>query len=170
GYGLAPEDAAGRAEREDGPPQAVRGLRHQRSDATRRRHEGRGADRRDQHGPDRADLRGRSFRVRRGRAQVAPGHFERTQGVRANPRSFHLTRPQSGIVEQPTGGPSASEGPPPPVAPPTPPPPPSQEPMVPAGQQGPVALNGPNCGGPPANVDRFGVATCSYCGTRFLVR
>ncbi len=168
--------------------------------------------------------------------------------MRADPRSFHLTRPQSGIVEQPTGGPSASEGPPPPVAPPTPmppmgwypaaagrppdiglivvaivvilgaflaiafslvgfpspflfsaapflcipvifviivliiafaqgasrrsipPPPPIQQPMVPAGQQGPVALNCPNCGGPPANVDRFGIATCSYCGTRFLVR
>src|SRR5437764_8710650 len=24
----------------------------------------------------------------------------------------------------------------------------------------------PNCGGPPTNVDRFGIATCSYCGTR----
>lgn len=51
-----------------------------------------------------------------------------------------------------------------------PPPPPIQQPMVPAGQQGPVALDCPNCGGPPSNVDRFGVATCSYCGTRFLVR
>ena len=51
-----------------------------------------------------------------------------------------------------------------------PPPPPIQQPMVPAGQQGPVALNCPNCGGPPTNVDRFGIATCSYCGTRFLVR
>lgn len=51
-----------------------------------------------------------------------------------------------------------------------PPPPPIQQPMVPAGQQGPVALNCPNCGGPPQNVDRFGVATCGYCGTRFLVR
>ncbi|HYT00195.1 MAG TPA: hypothetical protein VEO20_05975 [Thermoplasmata archaeon] len=51
-----------------------------------------------------------------------------------------------------------------------PPPPPIQGPMVPAGQQGPVALSCPNCGGPPTNVDRFGVATCSYCGTRFLVR
>src|SRR5439155_535850 len=49
GYGLASEDAAGRAEREDGPPQVVRGLRHQRSDATCRGHEGRGADRRHQH-------------------------------------------------------------------------------------------------------------------------
>ncbi|TLZ97707.1 MAG: hypothetical protein E6J96_04710 [Methanobacteriota archaeon] len=37
-------------------------------------------------------------------------------------------------------------------------------------QQGKVALSCPNCGGPPTNVDRFGIATCSYCGTRFLVR
>ncbi|MCI4371304.1 MAG: hypothetical protein L3J78_01500 [Thermoplasmata archaeon] len=51
-----------------------------------------------------------------------------------------------------------------------PPPPPIQQPMVPAGQQGPIALSCPNCGGPPTNVDRFGVATCSYCGTRYLVR
>jgi hypothetical protein len=51
-----------------------------------------------------------------------------------------------------------------------PPPPPIQQPMVPAGQQGPVSLSCPNCGGPPTNVDRFGIATCSYCGTRFLVR
>lgn len=51
-----------------------------------------------------------------------------------------------------------------------PPPPPIQQPMVPAGQQGPVALDCPNCGGPPTNVDRFGIAICSYCGTRFLVR
>jgi hypothetical protein len=51
-----------------------------------------------------------------------------------------------------------------------PPPPPIQQPMVPAGQQGPVAVDCPNCGGPPTNVDRFGIATCSYCGTRFLVR
>lgn len=51
-----------------------------------------------------------------------------------------------------------------------PPPPPIQQPMVPVGQQGPVALDCPNCGGPPTNVDRFGIATCSYCGTRFLVR
>jgi hypothetical protein len=51
-----------------------------------------------------------------------------------------------------------------------PPPPPIQQPMVPAGQQGPIALSCPNCGGPPTNVDRFGIATCSYCGTRFLVR
>src|SRR5881397_2856694 len=51
-----------------------------------------------------------------------------------------------------------------------PPPPPIQQPMVPAGTQGPVALTCPNCGAPPQNVDRFGVATCTYCGTRFLVR
>src|SRR2546422_3297807 len=51
-----------------------------------------------------------------------------------------------------------------------PPPPPIQQPMVPAGTQGPIALNCPNCGAPPQNVDRFGVATCTYCGTRFLVR
>lgn len=51
-----------------------------------------------------------------------------------------------------------------------PPPPPIQGPMVPAGQVGPVALNCPNCGAPPQNVDRFGVATCTYCNTRFLVR
>ncbi len=51
-----------------------------------------------------------------------------------------------------------------------PPPPPIQQPMVPAGTQGAVALNCPNCGAPPQNVDRFGVATCPYCNTRFLVR
>lgn len=51
-----------------------------------------------------------------------------------------------------------------------PPPPPIQQPMVAAGQTGPIALNCPNCGAPPQNVDRFGVATCTYCNTRFLVR
>jgi len=51
-----------------------------------------------------------------------------------------------------------------------PPPPPIQQPMVPAGQMGPIALDCPNCGAPPQNVDRFGVATCTYCNTRFLVR
>lgn len=51
-----------------------------------------------------------------------------------------------------------------------PPPPPIQQPMVPAGRQGPVDLSCPNCGAPPSNVDRFGVATCPYCSTRFLVR
>ncbi len=53
---------------------------------------------------------------------------------------------------------------------PIPPPPPIQQPMVPAGAQGPIALNCPNCGAPPQTVDRFGVATCTYCNTRFLVR
>ena len=51
-----------------------------------------------------------------------------------------------------------------------PPPPPIQGPMVPAGTQGPIALSCPNCGAPPVNVDRFGVATCTYCATRFIVR
>ncbi len=53
---------------------------------------------------------------------------------------------------------------------PIPPPPPIQQPMVPAGAQGPIALSCPNCGAPPQVVDRFGVATCTYCNTRFLVR
>ena len=51
-----------------------------------------------------------------------------------------------------------------------PPPPPVQGPMVAAGMQGPVALNCPNCGAPPEAIDRFGIATCRYCGARFLVR
>ena len=51
-----------------------------------------------------------------------------------------------------------------------PPPPPIQQPMVPAGMQGPVSLSCPNCGAPPQAVDRFGVATCPYCNTRYLVR
>lgn len=51
-----------------------------------------------------------------------------------------------------------------------PPPPPIQQPMVPGGTQGAVELACPNCGAPPTNVDRFGVATCAYCSTRFLVR
>lgn len=51
-----------------------------------------------------------------------------------------------------------------------PPPPPIQQALVPAGQQGPIELACPNCGGPPQLVDRFGIATCGYCGTRFLVR
>ena len=51
-----------------------------------------------------------------------------------------------------------------------PPPPPIQQPMVPAGQMGPVSLNCPNCGAPPGLVDRFGIAVCSHCQTRFLVR
>jgi len=51
-----------------------------------------------------------------------------------------------------------------------PPPPPVQQPMVPAGMVGPIPLNCPNCGAPPYVVDRFGVAVCNHCGTRFLVR
>src|SRR2546428_8000117 len=35
-----------------------------------------------------------------------------------------------------------------------PPPPPIQQPIVPAGRQGPVALGCPNCSGPPNDVDR----------------
>lgn len=31
-------------------------------------------------------------------------------------------------------------------------------------------INCPSCGGPPKMVDRFGVATCTYCATRFLVQ
>lgn len=53
---------------------------------------------------------------------------------------------------------------------PIPPPPPIQQPMVPAGTQGPVGLNCPACGAPAQDVDRFGVAVCPNCGTRFLVR
>ena len=45
-----------------------------------------------------------------------------------------------------------------------------RQPMVPAGLTGPVALNCPNCRAPPVNVDRFGVATCTYCNTRFIVQ
>ncbi|MGQ0796620.1 MAG: hypothetical protein ACT4OI_01955 [Methanobacteriota archaeon] len=51
-----------------------------------------------------------------------------------------------------------------------PPPPPIQQPMVPAGTQGAVELACPNCGAAPRTVDRFGVATCDYCDTRFLAR
>lgn len=50
-----------------------------------------------------------------------------------------------------------------------PPPPPIQQPMVPA-TGGTVELACPNCGAAPRNVDRFGIATCDYCETRFLVR
>ncbi len=53
---------------------------------------------------------------------------------------------------------------------PIPPPPPIQQPMVPAGTQGPVALNCPACGAPAQDIDRFGVATCPNCNTRFPVR
>lgn len=51
-----------------------------------------------------------------------------------------------------------------------PPPPPIQQPMVPASAAGPVELMCPNCGAAPRSVDRFGIATCDYCDTRFLVR
>ncbi len=53
---------------------------------------------------------------------------------------------------------------------PIPPPPPIQQPMVPAGTAGPVGLNCPACGAPAQEIDRFGVATCPNCSTRFLVR
>lgn len=53
---------------------------------------------------------------------------------------------------------------------PIPPPPPIQQPMVPAGAQGPIGLNCPACGAPAQDVDRFGVAVCPHCSTRFLVR
>ena len=45
--------------------------------------------------------------------------------------------------------------------------PPAAGPQVPRGS---IEIPCPNCGAPPQNVDRFGVATCTYCGTRFLVR
>lgn len=51
-----------------------------------------------------------------------------------------------------------------------PPPPPIQQPMVPLQTAQPAELACPNCGAPPGNVDRFGIATCDYCGTRFLAR
>ena len=51
-----------------------------------------------------------------------------------------------------------------------PPPPPIQQPMVPAGARPPQELACPNCGAAPRVVDRFGIATCDYCNTRFLVR
>ena len=52
-----------------------------------------------------------------------------------------------------------------------PPPPPIQQPMIPVGAAGvATALNCPNCGGPPGEIDRFGIATCPHCQTRFLVR
>ncbi|OGS45622.1 MAG: hypothetical protein A3K66_06960 [Euryarchaeota archaeon RBG_16_67_27] len=51
-----------------------------------------------------------------------------------------------------------------------PPPPPIQQPMVPAGARPPQELACPNCGAAPRIVDRFGIATCEYCNTRFLVR
>src|ERR671934_55524 len=83
-----PEDKAGRAEREDRAAEAVRRLRDQRRDAARRGDEGREPDRRDQHGPDRADLRGRPYRIRRGRPQASPGHAQGTEVVREVPGAF----------------------------------------------------------------------------------
>src|SRR5207247_11393768 len=52
-------------------------------------------------------------------ASRGAGHPERTEWLEADPRSFPLTRPQSGIVEQPPRPPSASGEPPSPVGPPT---------------------------------------------------
>ena len=52
-------------------------------------------------------------------------------------------------------------------APPAVQPPPPAGPEVPRGS---IEIPCPNCGAPPQNVDRFGVATCGYCQTRFLVR
>ena len=52
-----------------------------------------------------------------------------------------------------------------------PPPPAVQAPPAPAqGPRGALEIPCPNCGAPPTGVDRFGVATCAYCQTRFLVR
>jgi hypothetical protein len=52
-----------------------------------------------------------------------------------------------------------------------PPPPAVQAPPAPApGPRGAIEIPCPNCGAPPTGVDRFGVATCAYCQTRFLVR
>ena len=54
---------------------------------------------------------------------------------------------------------------------PLPPPPPIQRPpTAPGGEGRPLELACPNCGAAPRSIDRFGVATCEYCGTRFLVR
>ena len=54
-----------------------------------------------------------------------------------------------------------------------PPPPPAVQPppqSPAAAPRGAIEIPCPNCGAPPNGVDRFGVATCGYCGTRFLVR
>jgi len=51
-----------------------------------------------------------------------------------------------------------------------PPPPPIQQPMIPLGNARPAELACPNCGAPPKSVDRFGIAICDYCETRFLAR
>jgi len=53
------------------------------------------------------------------------------------------------------------------------PPPPVVQNLMPAGPgefRGAIEIPCPNCGAPPQNVDRFGVATCGYCQTRVLVR
>jgi len=52
------------------------------------------------------------------------------------------------------------------------PPPPSIQPppgSAPA-PVGSIEIPCPNCGAPPQSIDRFGVATCTYCQTRYLVR
>ncbi len=36
--------------------------------------------------------------------------------------------------------------------------------------QGAIEIPCPNCGAPPQSIDRFGVATCPYCATRYIVR
>lgn len=51
-----------------------------------------------------------------------------------------------------------------------PPPPPIQQPPGQRTPGGAAEIACPNCGAPPGQVDRFGIATCNYCGTRFLVR
>jgi hypothetical protein len=38
------------------------------------------------------------------------------------------------------------------------------------GPRGAIEIPCPNCGAPPQAIDRFGVATCPYCQTRYLVR
>ena len=53
-----------------------------------------------------------------------------------------------------------------------PPPPPTIQPppgSAPA-PRGAIEIPCPNCGAPPQSIDRFGVATCPYCQTRYLVR
>ncbi len=54
---------------------------------------------------------------------------------------------------------------------PTPLPPPPAIPTPPPSHIGtPAVMDCPNCGAPPRAIDRFGVATCEYCETRFVVR
>src|SRR5437867_11107728 len=53
------------------------------------------------------------------------------------------------------------------------PPPPAVQSPPSGGPQhlpGSIEIPCPNCGAPPQSIDRFGVATCGYCQTRFLVR